>query len=133
MVSVLLTTDKTSFDAILASFALHHLILEQKNTIIAQLFRLLKAEGVVLMIDVVRQAGEKRETFIGRYLENVRNLWSLLTPEEYEIVEEHISSNDLLEKEETLRLLGRKHGFARVERVYKDPLNTTQFLVFYHA
>ena len=85
------------------------------------------------MIDVVRQAGEKRETFIGRYLENVRNRWSLLTPEEYEIVEEHISSNDLPETEETLRLLGRKHGFTRVERVYKDPLNTTQFLVFYRA
>lgn len=120
-----------SFDAILASFALHHLTIEQKECLIGQLPHLLKADGVFLLIDIVRPSEETREAYIRRYLENVRQDWSLLTPQEFLRVEEHISCSDFPETQETLYSLAEKHGFSRVDCLYRDPLDTTQFFCFY--
>ncbi len=120
-----------SFDVILASFALHHLTLEEKEGLISQLPHLLKADGVFLLIDIVRPLEESREAFLRRYLENIRQDWSLLTPQEYFGVEEHMTTRDFPETQETLSALARKHGFTRIDCLYRDPLDTTQFLCFY--
>jgi ubiquinone/menaquinone biosynthesis C-methylase UbiE len=122
---------ENSFDAIFSSFALHHLSLEQKDYLMGQLPRLLKTDGVFLLIDVVRSSEETREDYIRRYLENVRQDWSLLTPQEFLRVEEHISSSDFPETQEILYSLAKKHGFSRVDCLYRDPLDTTQLLCFY--
>lgn len=90
-----------SFDAILASFALHHLSLERKDCLIGQLPHLLKTDGVFLLIDLIRPSEETREDYIRRYLDNVRQDWFLLTPQEFLRVEEHISSSDFPETQET--------------------------------
>ena len=120
-----------SFDAILSSFALHHLTWEHKDGVINQLFQLLRADGVVLLIDVIRNEKETRDSYIKRYLENVRRHWSVLTSQDYEMVEEHIASNDLPESQSAWWSLARKHGFKRMECLYKDLFNSTRFLVFY--
>ena len=122
---------ENSFDVILSSFALHHLTLKQKEYLIGQLPHLLKADGVFLLIDLVRLPEETREAYIRRYLENVRQDWSLLTTQEFLKVEEHISTSDFPETQETLYSLARKHGFSRVDCLYHDPLDTTQLLCFY--
>jgi SAM-dependent methyltransferase len=122
---------KDSFDVILASFALHHLTLEQKDYIIGQFIHLLKANGVFLLIDTVRREGEQREAFIKRYLDGVYKDWSLLTPPEVLAVEAHISSSDFPETQETLDLITQKHGFIRSESLYSDPLDTAKLLCFY--
>lgn len=119
------------FDAILASFALHHLSLEQKESLMGQLYHLLNTNGVFILIDIVRPSQEKREAYIKRYLDNVRQYWSLLTPEEYLRVEDHISKSDFPETEETLDSLARKHNFSQVDCLYCDPLDTTRLLCFY--
>ena len=124
-------TREDNFDAILASFSIHHLNLEQKERLIAQLPHRLKAGGVFLLIDVIRLPQEDREAYIRRYLEDVRQSWSLLTPQEFLEVEEHISSSDFPETQETLYSLAQKHGFSRVDCLYSDPLNTAQLLCFY--
>lgn len=121
---------KDNFDVILASFSLHHLSLEQKECLISQLPNLLKANGVFLLIDIVRLPGENREAYIRRYLENVRQYWSLLTPQEFFKVEEHISSSDFPETQETLYSLAQKYKFSQVDCLYRDPLDTTQLLCF---
>jgi SAM-dependent methyltransferase len=122
---------KDNFDVILASFSLHHLSLEQKECLISQLPNLLKANGVFLLIDIVRLPGEDREAYIKRYLKNVRQYWSLLTPQEFLKVEEHISSSDFPETQETLYSLAQKTKFSQVDCLYIDPLDTTQLLCFY--
>lgn len=120
-----------NFDAILASFSLHHLSLEQKDRLISQLPHLLKADGVFILIDVVRLPGEDRETYIKRYLTHIRQDWSLLTPQELFAAEEHISSSDFPETKETLNSFALKHGFCRVDCLYSDPFDTSQLLCFY--
>lgn len=125
------TDNQDNFDAILASFALHHLNLEQKECLIAQLPHLLQANGIFLLIDMVRLPEEDRETYIRRYLGNVRQFWSLLNPQEVFSVEEHISSSDFPETQETFYSLAQKHQFSRFECLYHDPLDTAQLLCFY--
>jgi ubiquinone/menaquinone biosynthesis C-methylase UbiE len=127
----LVTNQRDRFDVILASFALHHLTLKQKDAIMERLIHLLKANGVFLLIDVVRRKGEEREAYIKRYLENVRQYWSSLTLSEILTIEEHISSSDFPETQETLRLLALKHSFTNFECLYRDSLDTSQVLVFY--
>ncbi len=131
LVPELLKKQQDGFDVILISFALHHLLLEQKNDIIAQLFSLLDSNGVFILIDIVRKPEEGRETYIRRYLDEVQKSWSLLTSEEYLMVENHISSNDFPETQQSLYSIGQKHNFNRVECLYHDPLDTTQLLCFF--
>lgn len=130
-VTELVKERKDRFDVILASFALHHLTLEQKDYIIGQFIHLLKANGVFLLIDTVRREGEQREAFIKRYLDGVYKYWSLLTPPEVFAVEAHVSSSDFPETLETLHLIAQKHGFLRSETLYSDPLDTAKLLCFY--
>jgi ubiquinone/menaquinone biosynthesis C-methylase UbiE len=120
-----------NFDVILTSFALHHLSLEQKDALLAQLPQLLKTGGVFLLIDVMRQPNEARSAYIDRYLDNVRQFWSWLTPQEVARVEEHISSSDFPETQETFYALAQKHRFSRVDCLYRDPLDTAQLLCFH--
>lgn len=120
-----------SFDIIVASYALHHLSLEQKDFMIGQLASLLQGDGVFILIDIVRQKQEVREVFMKRYLEGIRKYWSLLTPQEYLMTENHISSRDFPETQEALDEISRKHNFTRVECLYCDPLDVIQLLCFY--
>ena len=54
-----------TFDAIFMSFALHHLNLEQKDEFIGQIKPLLTSDGVFILIDIISQEEEERETYIG--------------------------------------------------------------------
>lgn len=121
----------SKFDVILISFALHHLSLAQKDCFIGQLNNLLAPGGVFILIDVICQEEEDRETYIRRYLDNVYKSWSLLTPLEHSMVEKHISTSDFPETQQTLDKISQKYNFARFECLYQDPLNSTQLLCFY--
>lgn len=71
------------YDGILASFSLHHLSFEYKETLISQIFNLLNQDGVFILNDVFRKASESRDYYLERYLGGVKQNWSLLTSEEY--------------------------------------------------
>ncbi|AFY32074.1 class I SAM-dependent methyltransferase [Calothrix sp. PCC 7507] len=131
--SLLASGQNNKFDAILISFALHHLHLEQKDYFIEQLQHFLTPGGVFILIDVVRQKEEDRATYIRRYLDDVQQRWSLLSEKEYSMVKEHISSSDFPETQQTLQEISLKSGFTRVECLYQDALNTTQLLCFYKS
>jgi ubiquinone/menaquinone biosynthesis C-methylase UbiE len=120
------------FDVILISFALHHLQLEQKSQLIEQLHSQMATNGILIIIDVVRKQEEDRDTYIKRYLENVKQDWILLTPEEYLMVKNHISESDFPETQQTFRQISEKYGFAQFECLYQDQLETTQLLCMYN-
>ena len=131
LVPELLLSQQNTFDIIISSFALHHLSLEQKDCIIGQIKNLLTSNGVFILIDVVREEGEDRETYLRRYLEGVRKYWSLLTPQEYLMVENHISSSDFPETQQTLDEISQKYNFTRFNCLYNNLLNATQLLCFH--
>ncbi|MBW4621606.1 MAG: methyltransferase [Cyanosarcina radialis HA8281-LM2] len=119
------------FDLVFASFVLHHLSLEQKDYTIGQIFHLLEPGGVFLLIDAVHRADESREAYIQRYLNNVRQDWLELTPEDISEVDRHMSNYDFPETQETWRSMAQKHGFIKSECLYADPLETTELWCFY--
>lgn len=120
-----------SFELILASFSLHHLTLDGKDTVLEQIDHLLSSKGIFLLVDIVRFSEENRESYIERYLENVWRDWSLLSPQELEMVASHMRSSDFPETQETWCQLARKHGFTQDECLYRDPLDTTRILCLY--
>ena len=130
MVSELMPSQENSFDAVVTSFAFHHLNLEQKDNVMGQLSRLLNSDGVFLVIDMVRSEGESPEAYIERYLENARQNWSQLTSQELEMVTDHICSEDLPETQDTLNSLAWKHSFTWSECLYCDPQDISQLLCF---
>jgi ubiquinone/menaquinone biosynthesis C-methylase UbiE len=127
----LVSSQQNSFDIILSSFVLHHLSLEEKDSIIGQLKNLLTSNGVFILIDVVRKEGEDRENYLKRYLDNVQKYWSLITPQEYLMLANHISSSDFPEPQQTLDEISQKYNFTRFDCLYDNPLNATQLLCFY--
>jgi ubiquinone/menaquinone biosynthesis C-methylase UbiE len=131
LIPELMLTQRHSFDAILCSFALHHLSLEEKDLIISQIKELLTFNGVFILIDVFRQAAEDRETYLRRYLQSVRQDWSLLTSQEYLLLENHISTSDFPETQQTFHAISQKYNFSRFECLCDNVNNATQILCFY--
>lgn len=131
LVPQLIRTQQKGFDIILASFSLHHLQLKQKDNLMGQLLQLLNSDGILLLIDVVRQEAEDRTTYIERYLKRVRQDWMALTPQEVSSVETHITSSDFPETQKTLQQLALKHGFTWSECLYQDRHESSQLLCFY--
>ncbi|MDJ0800578.1 MAG: class I SAM-dependent methyltransferase [Calothrix sp. MO_167.B12] len=132
-VNQLVKQQEYSFDVVITSFALHHLSLEEKDSVIGQIFHLLKPHGILIIIDAIRLSAEDRETYIKRYLNNVRQDWSLISSQEYAMIENHISTCDFPESQNTLSAIARKHNFDRYECLYEDDFETTQLLCFYKA
>jgi ubiquinone/menaquinone biosynthesis C-methylase UbiE len=85
------------FDVIMTSFALHHLDLVHKDGVFGSISNYLKPDGIFILIDVVRQQNEEREAYIRRYLDDVEQRWTQITPEDYIMVEGHISASDFPE------------------------------------
>ncbi len=127
----LINAQQERFDIILASFSLHHLHLEQKDDLIGHLYQLLNREGVLLLIDIVRQEGEDRTTYIERYLKRVRQDWTALTPQEVASVETHIATSDFPETQTMLQQLTLNRGFSRSECLYQNEFGSSQLLCFY--
>ncbi|MEI6381194.1 MAG: class I SAM-dependent methyltransferase [Cyanobacteriota bacterium ELA615] len=124
-----------SFDCILISFALHHLNWVQKDKFLAEVYNFLKPEnGQLIVIDVMRREQENdRDAYLDRYLAHMRQDWTQITPEEYLLLESHISSSDFPEKVEEMIELGYKNKFNKVECLYVDPLETMATLSFWRT
>lgn len=131
LVPEMVKNQQNNFDIILISFALHHLLLEQKDYIIGQLFNLLADNGVFILIDIVRKPEEDRETYMRRYLLEIQKNWSLITGDEYSITTNHILSDDFPETQQTLYSIAKKHNFNRVECLYSDLVEKIQLLCFF--
>lgn len=123
--------EPNKFDVVFTSFALHHLQVEGKEDVIKNIKNLLKSGGIFILIDVVRQENEDRDSYVKRYLGNVKKDWTLITPQEYKMVDSHISSKDFPETQSNLKSISEKVGFSNFECVYRDDLDTTQLLCFY--
>lgn len=124
-----LLAQNRSFDAILASFSIHHLSLDAKDQLIGTLRSLLNPGGVFLMIDLVARSGETRGQFLKRYITGVRSTWTALEDDEIESIAEHIESCDFPESCETFRKLAVAHG-CKFDCLRIAPSYTDQFLCF---
>lgn len=122
---------RPKFDAVLASFSVHHLSCEAKGKLIREIGTLLEPGGVFLMVDCVMRPEETRESYLDRYMDLIRRNWTKMEPTEVAAIEDHIRSSDYPEKCETLREIANKAGCSLDARYVADDYQD-MFVAFHY-
>ena len=65
--------------------------------------------------------GEDREAYLERFRRVNRPAWTLLTHDEWEQIDHHVTTCDLPESAATWLDLGRKAGFSTASKLFLDP------------
>ena len=99
-------------DVVFSAFAIHHLDLAAKAALFRSIRSCLRPGGIFLFIDVVRDEGEDRGSFLDRFSDEIRTQWVAL--EQRDIVEilNHIRTCDFPETDGGIRDLARDAGLG---------------------
>jgi methyltransferase family protein len=108
------------------SLSIHHLVTEDKLRLIKAIR---KATGTFLMIyEPTRLDEEDRDAYLERFVRINRPLWTMLTQDEWDQIEHHVTTCDLPETSAVWIDLGRQAGFSSGREIFLDP---TQFYRLY--
>ena len=104
------------FDVIFTSFALHHLSAAEKTVFFQLANEKLNQDGILLVIDTMREDGEDRGRYLDRYCAWLRSRCKTLSVQALDLLCEHIRANDFPESTVDLNNLAMRAGFgAHVE------------------
>ena len=101
------------FDVIFTSFALHHLASAEKELFFQSAHERLGKEGILLLIDTMREEGEERPVYLDRYFAWLRSACETLSPAALDLLCDHIRGNDFPETVATLSAMATRTGFDR--------------------
>jgi SAM-dependent methyltransferase len=101
-----------AFDLIFTSFAVHHLRAEQKAEFFRRAVSRCREDGVLVLIDVMRDEEQDRETYLDAYASLMASSWTALPREALALVESHIRDNDQPESRTRLRQMAAAAGFG---------------------
>ena len=107
-----LQQDSDAFDLIFTSFAVHHLGAEQKAEFFRRASSRCRKDGVLVMIDVMRDQEQDRETYLDAYASLMASSWTALPREALALVESHIRDNDQPESRTRLKQMAAAAGFG---------------------
>ena len=82
-------------DILHSAFAIHPLTADQKATFLKAARQRLHPDGLFVWVDVFREPGEERETYVQRYVQRIHSGWQSLTAEQQQHVINHLSSFDI--------------------------------------
>lgn len=126
-----LAAQATPVDVIYSSYALHHLPLARK----AEFFRLasekLAPDGVMLLVDVVREEQQSLDVYHNAYTSWLRATMSVLDATEHDAICEHIVHNDFPEPWTILEALATAAGLRSVS--VTAPQTWHRLMVFVRA
>lgn len=91
------------WDIIFSGFAVHHLTLEDKTRFFNAVGRSLSKQGWLILVDVVREEHQDRETYLNHYLQFMRETWTKVPPEQLEEACTHVHDHDYPETFSTLQ------------------------------
>jgi len=112
MLSFLKANTSRKFGVILASYSLHHLDTEQKRDFLALCRQCLEARGLLIIVDVFRNARQSREDYLDAYCQDMSHRWHSLTPEEGQIAIEHVRNHDFPESLENFLHIAEEAGLS---------------------
>lgn len=92
-----LGSQKNMFDIFYSSFTLHHLDLSEKRQVAGHANRLLDANGLVVIVDIFREPGQSRDSYLNTYMSAVSKTWLDFDQLELDAIETHIRQNDFPE------------------------------------
>ena len=77
-----------------SAFAIHHLSEREKQTLLEGLRSRIAPGGLFIWVDVFREPGESRDSYLQRYLQRVATAWVQLSSEQREHVSQHLATYD---------------------------------------
>lgn len=112
-----LSRSKAGYEVIFSGYAMHHLDSARKEKFFSLCSQRLVLGGGMLLVDIVREEDETREAYIGKYLDFMRRDWTEVPIDELDEACAHVQAHDFPETESTLRDMGKRAGFATMERL----------------
>ena len=103
------STDQT-WDVLFTGFAIHHLMPEEKARFFRAAGRCLSANGWLILVDVVREENQSRESYLDGYLKFMRENWSKVPPDQLEEACTHVHDHDYPECLSSLREMAAAAG-----------------------
>ncbi len=120
MIAVLREAPENHFDLVYSGFALHHLTAEGKQAFFTECRRVLRKNGCVILVDVMREEGTSRPEYLDGYNGAVASEWTALTSAERDQVQEHIRNCDFPETPTELQSLAHNAGLKNSRRLEKQ-------------
>jgi SAM-dependent methyltransferase len=100
-------------DVVFTSFALHHLAFAEKEIFFQSAYERLGRDGMLLLIDTMREDGEDRPVYLDRYCAWLRSTCETLAPAALDLLCDHIRGTDFPETTATLSAMATRAGFGR--------------------
>lgn len=100
------------WDVIFSGFAVHHLFLEEKARFFHAAGHCLSKKGWLIIVDVVREENQDRESFLDDYLKFMREKWAAIPKDQLEEACAHVREHDYPERLSTLNRLAQQAGLA---------------------
>jgi cyclopropane fatty-acyl-phospholipid synthase-like methyltransferase len=116
-----LRNNREKFDLIFSSFALHHLDFTEKAAFFQLTYERLKEDGLLLLIDVMREEDEELQLYSERYCAWLRAEWKSMQPEELDAICDHIRNNDFPEMASELCKMAIHAGFSECFEISRFP------------
>lgn len=102
---------------IFLGFALHHLQTPEKQLFLNYCKSILRANGLVVVIDIFRQGNETREAFVKRYADNMHQHFHTLTSAEIAASANHMLECDFPESLQSFKELITRAGLPNIIKV----------------
>jgi SAM-dependent methyltransferase len=99
------------FDLIFSSFALHHLVSADKAVFFQLAYQKLNENGLLVLIDVLREEDEDLRIYLEHYCDWVQSEWKTLSPEACDLLCDHIRNNDFAETASQFHAMATNAGF----------------------
>lgn len=119
-----------SFDLILSCYSFHHLRSFQKEKVLAEIYKSLNVNGFFVLADLFLYEQENNKQFFDRYFSSYMPTWDL-SPDEMQLVRQHMLEDDLLENNYTIKTMAKNAGFKQNKQLYRDELNFFEAWVFF--
>jgi SAM-dependent methyltransferase len=103
------STAKT-WDVIFTGFAIHHLSPDEKRRFFDAAGRSLSRQGWLILVDVVRDEGQDRQSYLHSYLKFMRETWTEVPPDQLEEACTHVRDHDYPECMSTLNQMANGAG-----------------------
>jgi SAM-dependent methyltransferase len=117
-------TDKT-WDVIFSGFAIHHLMPEEKARFFRAAGQCLSQNGWLIMVDVVREENQDRDSFLDGYLRFMREKWTKVPRDQLEEACAHVRDHDYPECLSTLAQMAKEAGLHSTRLVSREAQHHT--------
>ena len=109
-------------DIVWIGLSLHHLHAREKCSVMRDVRRILRDDGILLIYENTSPNGEERPVWLRRW-DDQQPSWTAFTKDEWDAVRSHVWAADYPETISRWRALGRSAGFRSARQLFVAPTN----------